>query len=106
MGAKAGIHPQALYNVIITSLGQSMALERHVQLSLKDEVMFSTIDLAAKDMHLGLELAKEMGTPLELTSLVDTVFTRLCDDGLGQGDQTEIVREFMQRAGIDLSRRK
>jgi hypothetical protein len=44
-----------------------------------------------------------MGTPSELTSLVDAAFTHLCDDGLEQADQTDIVREFMRQAGVDLS---
>ena len=103
MGAEAGLRPQALYEVITTGMGQSMALDTHVQLALKDEAMFSSIESAAKDIHLGLELAKEMGTPSELTSLVDAAFIQLCDTGLGQADQTEIVQEFMRQAGVDIS---
>ena len=103
MGVEAGISPQALYEVITTSMGQSKALDTHVQLALKGETMSSSIESAAKDMHLGLELAKEMGTPSQLTSLVDAAFIQLCDAGLGQADQTEIVQEFMRQAGVDIS---
>lgn len=101
MGAEAGLRPQALYDVITSSMGQSMALDRHVQFALKGEAMYSNIASAAKDMHLGLELAKQMDTPSKLTSLVDAAFTRMCDAGLGEADQTEIVREFMRWAGVD-----
>ena len=79
MGAAAGLCPQALYEVITTGMGQSKALDTHVQLALKGETMSSSIESAAKDMHLGLELAKEMGTPSQLTSLVDAAFIQLCD---------------------------
>ncbi len=101
MGAAAGLRPKALYDVITSSMGKSMALDKHVQISLKGEEMYSSIASAAKDMHLGFELAVEMGTPSKLTSLVDAAFTRMCKDGLGEADQTEIVREFMRRAGVD-----
>ena len=103
MGVEAGISPQALYKVITTSMGQSMALDIHVQLALKGETMSSSIESAAKDIRLGLELAEEMGTPSKLTSLVDAAFIQLCDTGLGQADQTEIVQEFMRQAGVDIS---
>lgn len=101
MGAEAGLRPQALYDVITLSMGQSMALDRHVQFVLKGGAMYSSIASAAKDMHLGLELAEQMGTPSKLTSLVDAAFTRMCDAGLGEADQTDIVREFMRQAGVD-----
>ena len=102
MGAAAGLCPQALYEVITTGMGQSKALDTHVQLALKGETMSSSIESAAKDMHLGLELAKEMGTPSQLTSLVDAAFIQLCDSGLGKADQTEVFRELMRQAGLDL----
>ena len=102
MGAEAGLRPQALFEVITTGMGQSKALDTHVQLALKGEAISSSIDSAAEDIHLGLELAKEMGTPSELTSLVDAAFTQLCDAGLGKADQTEVVREFMRQADVDL----
>ena len=101
MGAAAGLRPKALYDVITSSMGKSMALDRHVHIALKGEEMHSSIASAAKDMCLGRELAVKMGTPSKLTSLVDAAFTRMCDDGLGEADQTEIVREFMRRAGVD-----
>ena len=70
---------------------------------MKGGAVCSSIDSAAEDIHLGLELAEQMGTPSELTSLVDTAFTQMCDAGLGEADQTDIVREFMRQAGVDVS---
>ena len=103
MGVEAGLCPQALYEVITTGMGQSMALDTHVRRALAGEAVFSSIDSAAKDMRLGLELARQMGTPSELTSFVDAAFAKLCDDGLGEADQIEVVREFMRQAGVDVS---
>ena len=102
IGAKAGIHPQALLDVIKTSTGDSMYLRRTVGLLLAGEDVCSAADLAAKDVHLGVELGKELGVPLEVGSLVEDIFARFCDAGHGQADQLEIMRDFMRRSGVDL----
>ena len=102
MGAKAGIDPQALPDVIKPSMGHSKILERSMTLFLKGEGMYSATDLAVKDMHLGVELGKEIGVPLELSPLVEAVITRFRDGGHGQEDITEIIRDFMQRSGVDM----
>ena len=102
MGAKAGIDPQALLDVIKPSMGQSKILERSMTLFLKGEGMYFATDLAAKDMNLVVELGKEIGVPLELSPLVEAVITRFRDGGHGQEDITEIIRDFMQRSGVDM----
>ena len=102
MGAKAGIDPQALLDVIKPSMGQSRILERSMTLFLRGEGMYSATDLAVKDMHLGVELGKEIGVPLELSPLVEAVITRFRDGGHGQEDITEIIRDFMERSGVDM----
>jgi 3-hydroxyisobutyrate dehydrogenase-like beta-hydroxyacid dehydrogenase len=102
MGAKVGIDPQALLDAIKPSMGYSKILERSMTLFLKGEGMYFATDLAVKDMHLGIELAKEIGVPVELSPLVETVITRFRDGGHGQEDITEIIRDFMQRSGVDM----
>jgi 3-hydroxyisobutyrate dehydrogenase len=102
LGAKAGIDPQALLEVIKPSMGHSKILEKSMTLFLKGEGMYFATDLAVKDMHLGVELGKETGVPLELSPLVEAVITRFHDGGHGQEDITEIIRDFMQRSGVDM----
>ena len=104
MGAKAGIDPQALLDVIKPSMGHSKILERSMTLFLKGEGMYSATELAAKDMHLGVEFGKEIGVPLELSPLVEAVITRFRDGGHGQEDITEIIRDFMLRSGVDTAK--
>ena len=86
IGAKAGIHPQALLNVIKTSTGDSMYLRRTVGLLMEGEDVHSAADLAVKDVHLGVELGAELGVPLELGPFVEDIFTRFCAEGHGQED--------------------
>jgi 3-hydroxyisobutyrate dehydrogenase-like beta-hydroxyacid dehydrogenase len=101
IGVKAGIDPQALLDMIKTSTGDSMILF-FMGLYLKGEEMYSATDLAVKDMHLGVELGKEIGVPLELSPLVEASITRFRDAGDGQDDFVEVIRAFMQRSGVDL----
>jgi 3-hydroxyisobutyrate dehydrogenase-like beta-hydroxyacid dehydrogenase len=101
IGVKAGIDPQALLDMIKTSTGDSMVLF-FMGLFLKGEEMCSATDLAVKDMHLGVELGKEIGVPLELSPLVEASITRFRDAGHGQEDFVEMIRAFMQRSGVDL----
>ena len=102
LGAKAGIDPQTLLEVIKPSMGHSRIMERSMTLLLKGESMHFATDLAVKDMHLGVELGKEVGVPLELSPLVEAVITRFRDSGHEQEDIMEIIRDFMQRSGVDM----
>ena len=102
LGAKAGIDTQTLLEVIKPSMGHSRVLERSMTLLLKGESMHFATNLAVKDMHLGVELGKEVGVPLELSPLVEAVITRFRDGGHEQEDIMEIIRDFMQRSGVDM----
>ena len=104
MGIKAGIDPQLLLDVIKPSMGNSKILERTMTLFLQGEGMYSATELAVKDMHLGVELGMDTGIPLELSPLVEAVITRFRDSGREQEDFTEIIRDFMQRSGVDISK--
>ena len=106
MGVKAGIPPQALLDVIKTSTGDSMYLRRTIGLLLAGEDVNSAADLAVKDVHLAVELGKELDIPIELGPRVEDIFRRFCDAGRGQEDQLEIMRDFMQKSGVEVLKRK
>ena len=106
MGARAGLQPQALLDVIKTSTGDSMYLRRTIGLLLAGEDVNSAADLAVKDVHLAVELGRELNIPLELGPLVEEIFRQFCEAGRGQEDQLEIMRDFMERSGVDLPERK
>ena len=102
MGVKAGIDPQTLLEVINTSLGQSIILERNMGLFLKGETWGFATDLAVKDMRLGVQLGGETGVPLEISTLVERVITRFRDEGGAGEDFIEFIRDFMQRSGVEM----
>ena len=102
MAVKAGIDPQTLLDVINTSLGQSIILERNMGLFLKGEHWDFATELAVKDMRLGVQLGGETGVPMEISSRVERVITRFRDE-VGPGkDFLEFMRDFMQRSGVEL----
>ena len=96
MGIRAGIDAQALLDAIKPSMGQSKIVERAMALSLKGEGICSATDLAVKDMHLGVELGREIGVPLELSPLVESIFTRFRDGGHGAEDFNKIIHDFIR----------
>ena len=57
-------------------------------------------------MQLAVELGRELDIPIELGPLVEDIFRRFCDQGRGQEDQLEMMRDFMQRSGVDVPERK
>jgi 3-hydroxyisobutyrate dehydrogenase-like beta-hydroxyacid dehydrogenase len=100
IGAKAGIDPNQLLEVITPSMGQSIMMERCMRLFLKGETLYSSTDLAVKDMHLGVELGKEVDVPMVISPMVEEMFTRFRGDDRGQDDILEFIGDFMARSGV------
>ncbi len=102
MGFKAGIDPQTLLSVIKPSMGQSIILERVIGLWLEGREMASTADLAVKDMQLGVALGHELGIPMELGLLVQSMIERFEDNGnRSKEDMIAYVEDAMERAGVE-----
>lgn len=101
LGAKAGLDPRTLLDVIKPSMGHSTFLERTMNLSLDGEPLHFVTDGAVKDMRLCVELGRNLGVPLEAGPLVETLITRFRDAGHGQEDTLEYIRDYMRRSGVD-----
>ena len=101
--AKAGIDLEKLLDVVKPRTGDSMVLQRTMRLYLKNESMLSTTDLAVKDMNLAVSLARELGVPVESGETTEAIIARFRDDGdWGEDDMNEIIRDCMQRSGVDI----
>ena len=103
LGVKAGLDPQVLLDVIKPSMGHSTFLERSMKLSLDGKPLHFVTDGAVKDLRLCVELGGELGVPLEVGPLVETLVTRYRDAGHGQKDTLEYIRDYLQRSGADLA---
>jgi 3-hydroxyisobutyrate dehydrogenase-like beta-hydroxyacid dehydrogenase len=100
LGARAGIDPRRLLDVITPSMGQSRIFERALAAFLDEEAIGGTTDLAVKDMRMGVELAEELGVPVDVGAMVRDIFIRFRDErGRGQEDYTELIQDYLDRSG-------
>ena len=101
MGIRAGIEPQLLLDVIVPSMGQSRIFEHAFAAFLNREAIGGTTDLAVKDTQMGVELAEELGVPVEVAALVRDIFIRFRDENdRGQEDYSALIREYLKRSGV------
>jgi len=101
MGIRAGIEPQLLLDVIVPSMGQSRIFEHALAAFLDGEAIGGTTDLAVKDTQMGVELAEELGVPVEVATLVRDIFIRFRDENdRGQEDYSALIREYLKRSGV------
>ena len=101
MGARAGIDPRLLLDAITPSMGQSRILEHALEALLDGEAIGGTTDLAVKDMRMVVDLAEELGVPVEVSALVRDILIRFHDErGRGQDDYTELIQDYLNRSGV------
>ncbi|HEX7217027.1 MAG TPA: NAD(P)-dependent oxidoreductase, partial [Methylomirabilota bacterium] len=70
LGVKAGLDPQAIYDVVRVSTGNSYAFEMRVPRMLKrDFAPGGTVDISFKDQELETAFAKQLGVPVLLANV-------------------------------------
>jgi 3-hydroxyisobutyrate dehydrogenase-like beta-hydroxyacid dehydrogenase len=101
LGVKAGLDPQAIYEVVRVSTGASAAWELRVPRILNDDYApGGTIDISYKDQELETAFAKRLGVPLLLANLTQQVYQMARSQGLNKQDGAAIVKVFEQMAGV------
>ena len=101
IGARAGIDPRQLIDVIRPSMGQSRMMERSLDRFLDGKPLYSATDLGVKDMHLGVELGRTLDVPLEISPVVEEMLRRFQDRGNAQADLLEYIGDYLKRSGVD-----
>ena len=99
LGVKGGIDAKTLLEVIRPSMGHSIKFERCMEALLAGEPFGSVIDLQVKDLRLAVALGEEGGVPLVVSTRIEEIFARFSQEGRGQQDITEVLREAIQQAG-------
>ena len=103
LGVKAGLDPQAIYDVVRVSTGASAAWELFVPRILKrDFTPGGTIDIHYKDQELETAFAKQLGVPLLLANLTQQVYQIARAAGLNKEDGAAIVKVYEQLAGVEV----
>jgi 3-hydroxyisobutyrate dehydrogenase len=103
LGAKAGLDPKVMKDVIGRSTGNSAAFQYRADRVIRRDFDGVRLDISVKDMELELSLGKSFGVPLLLPAIALQVFRMGSANGMGSDDATGIVRiyEHICRTVVD-----
>ncbi|HUA06512.1 MAG TPA: NAD(P)-dependent oxidoreductase [Solirubrobacteraceae bacterium] len=104
VGVRAGVSLDRLHGALVGSPANSVFLERDVRMVLDDGDYDEAFPmrLVTKDLGLAVDLAREVGVPVELTALVEQIHRRaraLYGDDAGE---ISAVRLYEDLAGVSL----
>jgi 3-hydroxyisobutyrate dehydrogenase-like beta-hydroxyacid dehydrogenase len=106
MGAKAGLDPKTMYEVIRVSTGASFALDYRLPRMLAGDFRpGGTIDISYKDQELETQFAKSLGVPLFLANISQQIYQMARAAGLAKEDGAAIVKLYEEMAGVRLGPR-
>ena len=100
LGAKAGIDPVVLREVVMAGSGNSFMWDRGGRAILKDRLAPSfTVTLAVKDVTLATALAEEFGVDVPMGRLSEQLLTAYRDGGFAAEDLLATVKGVEEQAG-------
>ena len=101
LGVKAGIEPQALFDMLSTSGGRSFHfLKRFPNVLAGDFAPYFSIGLSRKDLGLALDMAAQLGVPMPAAGAVKQVYEAARAAGLGGQDMAAVTKLYEAWAGI------
>ena len=104
LGLREGVDPQALYDVITNSAGNSwMFGNRMAHVLAGDYTPLSSVDIFVKDLGLVLDLARSSKFPLPLASTAHQMFMQASSAGHAKEDDSAVIKIF---PGIALPEKK
>ena len=104
LGLREGVDPEALYEVITHSAGNSWMFEnRMAHVLAADYTPLSAVDIFVKDLGLVLDMARASKFPLPLSSTAHQMFMQASTAGFAQEDDSAVIKIF---PGIELPKAK
>ena len=104
LGLREGVDPQALYEVITNSAGNSwMFGNRMAHVLAGDYTPLSSVDIFVKDLGLVLDLARASKFPLPLASTAHQMFMQASSAGHAKEDDSAVIKIF---PGVRLPEKK
>jgi 3-hydroxyisobutyrate dehydrogenase len=95
LGLREGVDPQALYQVITNSAGNSWMFEnRMAHVLAGDYTPLSAVDIFVKDLGLVLDTARATRFPLPLSATAHQMFMQASAAGLGREDDSAVIKIF------------
>ena len=103
LGLREGVDPEALYEVITHSAGNSWMFEnRMAHVLAADYTALSAVDIFVKDLGLVLDLARASKFPLPLSSTAHQMFMQASTAGFAKEDDSAVIKIF---PGIELPKK-
>ncbi len=94
-GARAGIDPHQIYQVICNSAGASFMFQNRMPHVLADDYTpHSAVDIWVKDLDLVLAAGKETRSPLFLSAVAHQLFMMAAAAGFGRLDDAAVIKVF------------
>ncbi len=104
LGLREGVDPEALYEVITHSAGNSWMFEnRMAHVLAADFTPLSAVDIFVKDLGLVLDMARSSKFPQPLSSTAHQMFMQASTAGHGGEDDSAVIKIF---PGIQLPQKK
>lgn len=100
LGAKAGLDPQLMLDVIGKSTGNSPAFQYRAQRIIDRNFDGVRLDISCKDLELETSLGSALHVPLFLANVTKQVYEMGRAAGYGDLDATVIVQIYEQLTGI------
>ncbi|WP_427309389.1 L-threonate dehydrogenase [Cupriavidus sp. H39] len=95
LGLREGVDPDALYDVITHSAGNSWMFENRVPHILKgDYTPLSAVDIFVKDLGMVLDTARTSKFPLPLSAAAHQMFMMASTAGHGGEDDSAVIKIF------------
>jgi 3-hydroxyisobutyrate dehydrogenase-like beta-hydroxyacid dehydrogenase len=106
LGAKAGLDPDTIYQVLRVSTGASAILEMRAPRFLSgDWTPGGTVDINYKDQELETAFAKDLGVPMLMANVSQQVFKMGQAAGLGKLDSASLITLYEQWADVQVGER-
>lgn len=104
VGMRAGVSLEKLYQALVGSPANSNFLEHDVRMVLDDGVYDEAFPmrLVTKDLALAVQLARDVGMPVELTALVEQIHRRARVTYGDDAGEISAIRLYEDLAGVQL----
>lgn len=103
MGARAGMDPSDLLEVLKASSAGPFMARAPLTLSRRFDLGVFALDIAAKDVALALDSARALGAAMPMTEAAHGIYQQALARGLGDEDFYATVKVFEEAAGVTLA---
>src|SRR5690606_7995751 len=102
LGARAGVDPAQLIQVIMQSSGTSRMFEkRAARMVAEDHTPHASVGTFLKDLDIALGTAHSLHCPAPISTAARKVFNAAADAGMGQASDTLLLKIYEQLEGVD-----